>query len=140
MTRGPGGPASAGRRARARPPGRLGYLAALASAVAVGLASRLVPLGVPLWDKSLGDALYAACVFSLAGTCAPRTSAGTLAGVAFLVSFAVELFQLTGIPARAPRLVAVALGTTFAWHDVLCYAAGALTAGLLASRASRGAR
>ena len=41
-------------------PGRLGWLFTLAAIIALGLLSRTFHLGQPLWDKYLGDALYAA--------------------------------------------------------------------------------
>ena len=118
---------------------RAGFAAALAVVVALGLGSRRVPLGVALWDKSLGDALYAVAVLCLAGVVRPGSSATRLGVVAFLASFTVELFQLTGLPARAPRPLRLVLGTTFAWHDVACYAIGALlAAGVVAGLRIRG--
>ena len=98
---------------------------ALAVTIALGLGSRRIHLGVHLWDKSLGDALYTVMVYLLAFLARPRTPPSTLGIVAFLVSFAIELFQLTGIPADAPRIVQLVLGTTFGWHDVACYVVGA---------------
>ena len=114
--------------------GRASFSAALAVVVALGLASRRVPLGVAAWDKSLGDVLYAVAVLCLAGAVRPSASASRLGLVAFATSFAVELFQLTGLPARAPRVLRFALGTTFAWHDVGCYAVGALVAAGVVAR------
>ena len=35
------------------------YLAALTVVVALGIVSRLRPIDVPIWDKWLGDTLYA---------------------------------------------------------------------------------
>lgn len=92
--------------------------------VALGLLSRRVHLGVGLWDKSLGDVLYTVMVYGIVLALAPRLRPATLGVIAIGVSFAVELFQLTGIPARLPRLAQLALGTTFAWHDLACYVVG----------------
>ena len=100
--------------------------AAVVMVVALGLASRRFPLGVSVWDKSLGDALYAVMVYLLVALVRPGALPARLGIAAFVISFAIELFQLTGIPAAAPRLVRIALGTTFAWHDVACYAIGAV--------------
>jgi hypothetical protein len=94
----------------------------------VGLGSRRVPLGHPLWDKSLGDALYCVMVYLLLAFARPAARPRALGPAAFGISLAIELFQLTGIPARMPRLLHLVLGTTFAWHDVACYAAGAALA------------
>ena len=89
--------------------------------VAVGLLTRLVPLGNILWDKYLGDALYAAMVCTLVRP----------TWVAALVMVAIECFQLTGIPAgllasdSLPlRLLARALGTHFSLLDLAAYAVG----------------
>lgn len=100
-------------------------LLALGITIALGLGSRRLHLGVHLWDKSLGDALYTVMVYELAFLVRPLAAPVRLGVVAFAISFAIELFQLTGIPEAAPRLLQLVLGTTFAWHDVLCYAVGA---------------
>jgi hypothetical protein len=99
-------------------------------AIAIGLASRRVPIGVHLWDKSLGDALYTVMVYFLVALARPSLDPRRLGVAALVISIAIELFQLTGIPARLPRVLQIALGTTFAWHDVACYVAGALLATL----------
>lgn len=57
--------------------------------------------------------------------------------IAFGICLAIEAFQCTGIPARAPRPVQLALGTTFAWHDVACYLVGAVTVAVGLSRRRR---
>jgi hypothetical protein len=104
------------------------WLAALiAATVLLGIASRKLPLGWPAWDKSLGDVLYAMMVaFGLA--LALRRGAAL---AAFVACLAIEAFQLTGVPvalARERPWVHWVLGSSFAWHDVACYALGALAA------------
>lgn len=96
--------------------------------IALGLASRKIPLGIPVWDKSLGDVLYAVMVSLLAATIRPDARPRTLAGIGLAVSAALEVFQLTEIPARAPRVLQLVLGTTFAWHDMACYVVGGAAA------------
>jgi hypothetical protein len=113
-------------------------LAALALVIALGLASRRFHVGVHLWDKSLGDALYTVMVYFLVAVVRPRLSPVRLGLLALGISIAVELFQLTGIPARLPRVFQLALGTTFAWHDVSCYVAGATAITLLDAARRRG--
>ena len=100
-------------------------------AVALGIASRRFHLGWPLWDKSVGDVAYAVMIGFLVQLVRPRTSAMATAGLAFAICFAIELFQLTGLPARAPRALGVVLGDTFAWHDVVCYAVGGAVVALV---------
>ena len=111
----------------------------LGVAIAVGLASRALHAGWQLWDKSVGDVAYAVMIGFLVQLARPRTSAITTAGLAIAICFGLELFQLTGIPARAPPIVRIALGDTFAWHDLACYAVGGVLVGsvLRWSRAAR---
>jgi len=105
-------------------------LGVLGATVVLGVASRLRPLGLAVWDKSLGDVLYTALLWSLVGLARPRAGRWSLVGVALGLSLAIEAFQLTGVPRRLPRLLQIAFGTTFAWHDVACYVVGALAIGL----------
>lgn len=94
--------------------------------VAAGLSVRSV-LGGDL-AKYAGDALYALLIFWLVLVVAPRTRAWVAAGVSFGVSVAVELFQLTGVPAELgahSALARLVLGTTFNAPDLPFYAVGA---------------
>ncbi|MBX3211819.1 MAG: DUF2809 domain-containing protein [Labilithrix sp.] len=100
----------------------------LAVTVAAGLGSRRFPIGLSVWDKSLGDALYTVMLYLLALLLRPGLRPAVAGAAALSLSIAIEAFQLTGIPARLPRALQVALGTTFAWHDIACYFAGALVA------------
>jgi hypothetical protein len=114
----------------------------LAITLVLGIASRRMPLGVSLWDKSLGDALYAVAVYLVFALAVPSAPPSALALAAFAFSFAVELFQLTGIPATLGQehgWLGWFLGTTFAWHDVACYAIGVLAIAALARRLAAGA-
>jgi hypothetical protein len=80
-----------------------------------------------------GDALYTVLVHALVVLVSPRAKPALAAAAALAFSCAVELLQLTGIPAElsarslAARLV---LGSTFHAPDLLWYAAGAATAAL----------
>lgn len=90
--------------------------------------SRVVHLGNVLWDKYLGDALYAAMVYEILRLVwRPKA----LAVWAAAVMVAIELFQLTGIAARmagsehlAVRVVARLMGTQFSFGDLAAYGAG----------------
>lgn len=106
--------------------------------VVVGLLSRQAHLGIALFDKSLGDVLYALLVGFLFALARPGLRPVELGVVAFFVSTFIELFQLTGIPARLPRIFHYLLGTTFAWHDVICYALGAMALTWIARRLAPG--
>ena len=94
--------------------------------VAAGLSVRSV-LGGDV-AKYAGDALYALLIFWLVLVVAPHTRAWVAATVAFAVSVAVELFQLTGVPAELgahSTLARLVLGTTFNAPDLPFYAVGA---------------
>ena len=111
---------------RTRP--RAFWLALLAAIITAGLLSRTAHTGSRLFDKYLGDALYAAMVyvlFRLTG----RIESVTLWTVAAMTT--IELFQLTQIPAGMVRSAHLAirlggrlLGTEFSVLDLLAYAAG----------------
>jgi hypothetical protein len=102
--------------------------AGLAAAVVVlaGLAARAaLP---PALGGPVGDALYATLVVVLVVLVRPRTAPAVAALTGLALCVAVELFQLTGVPAALgawwppARLV---LGTTFWAPDLLRYAVGA---------------
>ena len=102
----------------------------VAGLVAVGLVGVGVAVSRvdhPLADP-VGDALYAALVFTLLVVVAPRARSATLALVTVAFCTAIELAQLTGIPATIVDAVPAAryvLGTTFVAVDLLAYAVGA---------------
>src|SRR5947209_1852499 len=98
------------------------YLGALALVVALGLASRLRPVGLPVYDKWLGDVLYAIAAYLVLALLLPRWPPRRLAAAAFLLCVAVEFFKLTGIPARYAHVAPVRwlLGAQFAWADIGC--------------------
>ncbi|MFE4539613.1 DUF2809 domain-containing protein [Streptomyces scopuliridis] len=101
--------------------------------VGAGLGIRVVGGGGGDVVKYAGDALYTVLVYTLVVLVAPRVRAPVAGGVALGVSWAVELFQLTGLPAELAARSVVArlvLGSTFNAPDLLWYAVGALGAGL----------
>src|SRR6476619_7108003 len=103
---------------------RLRCLLWLAVTVAIGIASRRLRLGVPLWDKSVGDVLYAVMIALLVAFVRPSAAPRVRTAIAFGICLAIELFQITGIPialaAKRPWVHWI-LGGSFAWHDVACY-------------------
>ncbi|WP_380281775.1 DUF2809 domain-containing protein [Kitasatospora purpeofusca] len=111
--------------------------AAAALSVAAGLGVRAVLGGEAA--KYAGDALYTVLLYTLVVLLAPRLRPWTAAAWAAGLSWAVELFQLTGVPddlARHSTLARLVLGSTFNPPDLLWYLAGAASAAL----AHRGAR
>ncbi|MEU3498265.1 DUF2809 domain-containing protein [Kitasatospora cineracea] len=134
------GPRGGGRR-----PGewraRAGWTAAAGAVLAFGLvAPGLVPAGAA---SLLGGALYTALLYTLLSAAAPRLGPWTAGAAALAAGWAVELFQLTGLPAdlgRHSRLARLVLGTTFDPADLLGYALGAAAATALHLLARRPAR
>lgn len=107
---------------------RLRWGLVFAVIVAAGLGSRLIATGWVIFDKYLGDALYAAMIYALLRMFIDRPRATVFAA---LLMLAVECFQLTMIPARLVasdgiliRLLGWLLGTRFDWLDLLAYGVG----------------
>ena len=109
--------------------GRPGFWWGLLAAIIVaGLLSRVAHTGFRLFDKYLGDALYAAMVYVI------FRLTGRIARVALWAAVTmttVELFQLTRVPAGmlrsaypVVRACARLLGTEFSVFDLLAYAVG----------------
>jgi uncharacterized protein DUF2809 len=119
----------------------LRLLLALAATVIVGLASRLYPVGWYLYDRALGEVLYAVAAYLVLAMLLYRKPPLVIAVLAFASCLAVELFKLTGIPAEYQHLFLVRwfLGMNFAWLNLGYYCIGVL---LIASadRATRGAK
>ncbi|MFF4243868.1 DUF2809 domain-containing protein [Streptomyces sp. NPDC001822] len=94
--------------------------------VAAGLGVRALAGGD--FAKYAGDALYTVLVHTVVVCLAPRVRPRVAAGTALAFSWAVELAQLTGVPAELSRGSVVArlvLGSTFNAPDLLWYAVGA---------------
>ena len=107
---------------------QLVWLYAIPCIITVGIISRLLQTGFVLFDKYLGDALYAMMMYAFLRL---RTGPRSAALGSSLLMTALECFQLTGIPAQllssgqlSIRLCARLLGTHFAWPDLIAYAIG----------------
>ena len=106
--------------------------------IAIGILSRVVHTGLAIFDKYLGDALYAMMVYAILRLLArPAASAAC----AMVVMTAIELFQLTMIPAHLlasehlmTRICARLIGVEFSFLDLLAYGVGILCLYLLDSR------
>ena len=87
--------------------------------------------GLVAGSNPVGDSLYAVLVFVLVIGFAPRIRTGAAAAIALGIRAAIELLQLTGLPAAIVDEIPAAryvLGTTFNAPDLLAYAAGVLVA------------
>ncbi len=94
--------------------------------VAAGLGVRSAATGV--FAEYAGDALYTVLIHTLVVLLVPRLRPKAAAGIALGFSCAVEMFQLTGVPAALAShstLAPLVLGTSFNAPDLLWYAVGA---------------
>jgi hypothetical protein len=98
----------------------------------LGVVSRLFPIGFILWDKYLGDVLYAAVFYLGLSLIWPKGTITAKTIVTGVYVMAIETFQLTHIPLQlsrsnnlAIRLFAYAvLGSRFSGWDLLAYGVG----------------
>jgi hypothetical protein len=111
---------------------RWAALAAAVLTIAGGLALRRFAGG---WVAKLGGvALWATLVYWLLVVVRPRASRTHIAVATVVISFAVELFQLTSIPATLAARWPIAhlvLGSTFSPPDLAAYPVGVLLAWML---------
>ena len=119
----------------------LRLLLAMAITVALGLASRLYPTGWFLWDRVLGEVLYAVAAYIVWAMFLSRKPPLVIAVVAFSSCLAVELFKLTDIPAENQHVFLVRwfLGMTFAWVNLGYYLIGVALSAFV-DGATRGAK
>lgn len=114
----------------------------LGVAVVIGLAVQ--PLRAQAWTDPVGTVAYAAAAVGLVGVLLPRRGALLPGAIGTGLACAVELSQLTGIPARlADQVPAVALllGSRFAAADIgWLVIGGAIATAALAVPRSTGGR
>ncbi len=119
----------------------LRLLLALAATVVLGLASRLHPVGWFLYDRVLGEVLYAVAAYLVVAMLLYRKPPSFIAVIAFACCLAVELFKLTGIPAEHQHVLLVRwfLGMSFNAVNLGYYFIGVVLIAF-ADCATRGAR
>ncbi|MFZ2955660.1 MAG: DUF2809 domain-containing protein [Candidatus Ozemobacteraceae bacterium] len=110
----------------------------LVGTVILGIISRKLHLGFWFFDKSLGDVLYAVAAYLLIVLVTgfkPRRAAP----FALFAVVCVELFKLTGLPLawRGFWPARWLLGSVFSWHNIVCYAVGAVAISLIDYRVLR---
>lgn len=104
---------------------RIAALVAIAVIVCAGMAVRAWTGGG--FAKYAGVALYGAMIYAVVIGVRPRLAVVRAGAIALAVCWAIELAQLTGVPAALSahsRLARLALGTTFHAPDLFWYAAG----------------
>lgn len=105
---------------------------AAAAILTAGLATHYLLSGV--FADALADGLYTALIAVVILLIGPRLRPWVAASAAFALSAAVELLQLTALPAALAETVPFSrliLGTTFAPLDLVFYAVAALIVGVL---------
>ena len=99
---------------------------------AIGIISRVVQIGSSIWDKYVGDIVYAAVFYLLLSLIWGEGAVIVKVILTIVYVVAIETFQLTQIPASlsqstnlAIRAFAyVVLGSGFSWWDMLAYGVG----------------
>jgi Zn-dependent membrane protease YugP len=121
---------------------RLSWLCCIVGIIAMGILSRVIHTGIAVFDKYLGDALYAMMVY---GILRLLSRAAASAVCAMVVMTAIELFQLTTIPAQMlasermmTRICARLMGVEFSFLDLLAYGVGIGSIYLVDSSQRRG--
>jgi hypothetical protein len=101
---------------------------ALVATVVLGLWSRKAPLFPALLENYPGDALWAVVVYLCVALIRPAISPQRVAGVALVLSFLVECFQLYQAPwivaVRATTAGHLVLGNGFDRLDLVAYVVG----------------
>jgi hypothetical protein len=111
-------------------PWRIRAAALLAMAVILGAGLAVHFLG---WDNA-GTALYASMVYAGVFVLAPRTRPWVAGPAAIVFCWAVEISQLTGLPAELSQRSAIArlaLGVQFDAEDLFWYVVGAVPLAVL---------
>ena len=93
-------------------------LVAAAVVIAAGLTVHVAVQGV--WGGVAGDILYAAMAYLLVAAVVPRARRLIPAVIALALCFGIEVLQLAG----PPPALALVLGSTFQWGDLLAYTVG----------------
>ncbi|MFS0712826.1 DUF2809 domain-containing protein [Microbacterium sp. 2P01SA-2] len=125
--------ASAARRWSAVAVRRWSAVAAAVAIVAAGLVVHGILPDTAATDIA-GDALYAVLIYVLVVAAAPRARAVVVAMIAGGWCIAVELLQLSDLPARAAAVfppAVLVLGTVFDARDLLVYVVSVVTAAAL---------
>ena len=107
---------------------RLSWMFCIVGIIAMGILSRVVHTGLRVFDKYLGDALYAMMIYGILRLLS-RPAASAVC--AMVVMTGIELFQLTMIPAHMlasehlmVRVCARLIGVEFSFRDLLAYGVG----------------
>ena len=112
------------------------FLALALATIAVGLGVHELGLGLSDTVSDIsGDAIWAAMIFAWLGALWPRGALGSRAGLALVISWAVELSQIYHTPQldawRETTIGQLVLGSGFDVRDLGAYTLGVLAATML---------
>jgi hypothetical protein len=120
---------------------RAKWLALAALCLPLGLATRPLKRHFDALGSALGDALWALLVLALIGAALPKWPLARRVLLALGIAWLVELSQLWHTPwldsLRHTKLGALAIGGSFSFGDLACYAVGITLGALLARRFER---
>jgi Protein of unknown function (DUF2809) len=113
--------------------------------IALGLAWRMVPLGLsPFWFKYGGSALWAIALYWFLAVCLPRLSVAGLAFLSASVAAVLEFSRLWSVPTvdafRLTLAGRLLLGHYFSLKNIVAYWVAIALAALLDGWLVRGAR
>ena len=105
---------------------RVVYVALLLVTIPVGLAWRMVPLGLsPFLFKYGGSVLWAVALYWLVAACLPRLGSAALAGIAAILAAVLEFSRLWHTPAMDAFRITLAgrllLGRYFSPKNIAAY-------------------
>jgi hypothetical protein len=110
---------------------RMVFACSIVITIIIGILSRLFQTQNIVFDKYLGDMLYAALVYLLISFVWTGAAPLTKLLLAMIIMILIESFRLTGIPLSFRRsesvtlqILAFALGTGFSFLDIIAYLAG----------------
>jgi hypothetical protein len=99
--------------------------------IIIGIGSRVLHTSYQVFDKYLGDSLYAAMFYLLLRLFWEKGNPLSTFGTTMLVMILIEVFQLTGIPSQFQssgssilKYISILLGTEFSWLDIMAYFVG----------------
>ena len=110
---------------------RVYYSLSIIMTIIIGISSRVFETGNPVFDKYLGDALYAILIYLLLGFLWDEIRPIIKLIISTIVVLMIEIFQISGIPLQLSqsdnillRIISILIGTEFSFHDIYAYIIG----------------
>ena len=110
---------------------RVYYSLSIIMTIIIGISSRVFETGNPVFDKYLGDALYAILIYLLLGFLWDEIRPIIKLIISTIVVLMIEIFQISGIPLQLSqsdnillRIISILIGTEFSFYDIYAYIIG----------------